>query len=540
MVAPPDRDDHLLEAPLDLDQFVQALSTAFSTLDDAVFVIGSSPRTIVACNEAAERMFGYTVEEMVGRDTRMLHVDEESFREFARRGDVELLSTGLFKCSYRMRRRDGTEFASLHTVSLLQRERGLSGGAVSIVRDASELDELARALRESQERFLHGQKLQVVGRIAATISHDSNNLLMTIYGNAGSLLDSPLDPQQRAWTEQILSAVDRAASLTRRIVSFVRIEPSGDGPIDLNATIRGFGDLLGRVLGESIDLVLHLEPGVGAVALGSVDVEQILLNLAVNARDAISGRGRFVVETESATLDESRASELDVPPGVYAILSMSDDGRGMDERTLEHIFEPFFTTREETGTGLGLAAVREIVARGKGSVRAYSEPGLGTTFRLVLPTCDALASTPLRAGATTRAGAGTILVVEDDDGVRSVISRLLERHGYRVLAASTGDEAMEVLARHGAWVRLVVSDLSLPFPGGGDVPERLRAESPDLPILLTSGHPSGNERAAALPRSAFLAKPFSEDALLEAVRELLHEPGETQRDPSLTPPDSAR
>lgn len=367
-------------------QVETGFSTALAAIDEAVIVIGSEPRTIIACNAAAERMFGYGASEMCGRDTRFLHVDDAGFREFGRRSEAELERHGEFRASFRMRRKDGSVFETLHTVVLLERERGVPGGAASIIRDASEVEGLKRRLQEAERRFLEGQKMEVAGRLAAALAHDLKNHLTVVAGNTEFLIGSGLNAEQRELAEEIRVSTQGAVAVSRRLMSFMRSEEPGDGgPIDLNRALRDAESMIRASAGRTTAVSIEPSEGPLHVALDDSGVEQILVNLAINASDAMPEGGTFTVRTEALDADDPRVTELGAEPRAYALLTVSDTGEGMSQEVRARLFEPFFTTKAEKGTGLGLVAVAERVRAAGGHIHVASEPGRGTVFRILLP-----------------------------------------------------------------------------------------------------------------------------------------------------------
>jgi len=371
---------------MDLSTVVAALSTAFSSIDEAVLVIGHEPRTILACNAAAERMFGWSSSEVAGQTTRVLHVDEAHFTDFATRGDPDLERSGVFRTRYPMRRRDGRVFEALVTVVLLHRERGIPGGAVSIICDASEIEDLRRRLTEVEGRFVRSQKLEVAGRLVAGLAHDLNNYLTVVAGNAEGLSDADLTPSQRTALEALDTAVRGAVALNQRIVSFVRREGTG-GSCELGEAVRSCERLLRTVVGSLVAFEPALADEELRVPLDLSAVEQVLLNLALNAKDAMPTGGELALRTRSVGDGDPVLRDFDAPgPGPHALLELVDTGEGMSEAVRSRIFEPFFTTRPAgSGSGLGLLAVRELVRSAGGRIRFDSTPGKGTRVRILLP-----------------------------------------------------------------------------------------------------------------------------------------------------------
>ncbi len=398
----------------------------------------------------------------------------------------------------------------------------------------SRIDERTWELSQLQDQLRQAQKMEAVGRLAGGIAHDFNNLLTAITGYGDLLMASlaPDDPR-RADVEQIRKATDRAATLTKQLLAFGRRQVLQPRVLDLNAVVADMEKMLRRLIGEDIELVTVPGPGLWRVKADPGQLEQVLMNLAVNARDAMPHGGRLIIETANVELDEAYARRhVAVRPGPYVLLAVSDTGCGMDAETLGHVFEPFFTTKEPgKGTGLGLATVYGIVKQSGGNIWVYSEPGRGTTFKIYLPRVDApLEAAGAAAAAASAAGpAGgreTLLLVEDDDGVRVLAREVLRRKGYRVLEARDGREALRRSETHDGPIALVVTDLVMPGLGGREVFARLAVRRPDLRVLYTSGYTDAAifRQSVFEPGTAFISKPFTPDALARRVREVLDAP----------------
>jgi len=363
------------------------------------------------------------------------------------------------------------------------------------------------------------------------VAHDFNNILTGIDGYAQIVL-SELDPDSSAGRDvaQIRALAERAAGLTRQLLAFSRRQTLEPVVVNLNDLVANLAKMLQRLLGETIELDLRPAPDQSPVRADPGQIEQVLMNLAINARDAMPGGGRLTIETRNVEVDEQAARrQVDAEPGPYVLIRVSDTGAGMDAETLSHAFEPFFTTKEVgRGTGLGLSMAYGIVREHGGWIRLESHPGEGTTFRIYLPRVEA-PSTPAAAPAPPRRearGTETILLVEDDPAVRTLGQRVLRRQGYRVLTACTPDEALRLAARAGPGpeaLRLVVTDVVLPGLKGPDLYARLAARRPGLRVIYMSGY---TDEVTVPPevrgrKSLFLQKPFPPRVLLEKVREVL-------------------
>jgi PAS domain S-box-containing protein len=399
---------------------------------------------------------------------------------------------------------------------------------ILVARDVTERkrDELARVKLEEQLR--HSQKMEAVGRLAGGVAHDFNNLLTAISGYAQLVLDK-LAPEHRARpdVEEIRDAAQRAATLTRQLLAFSRRQLLQPRILDLREVLADLQKMLRRIIGEDIRLTTRLGPEAARVHADRGQIEQVILNLAVNARDAMPRGGVLTLETARVVLDAAYArSHLGVRPGRFVLLAVSDSGCGMPEEVRRRAFEPFFTTKEEgKGTGLGLSTVYGIVQQSGGTIWVYSEEGHGTTFKVYLPLVEAElepAPPPAPAGVEAQ-GEGTILVVEDEPAVRRLAARILRDRGYQVFEAEDPEAARQIFAEHGAAIDGVVTDVVMPGSLGPALVAELRASRPDLPALYTSGYTEGAvfEREVLEPGAPFLQKPFMPDAFARAVAELL-------------------
>jgi two-component system cell cycle sensor histidine kinase/response regulator CckA len=380
-----------------------------------------------------------------------------------------------------------------------------------------------------QEALHRAQRLEVLGRLTGGVAHDINNLLGVITGQVEfaiqRLLPGDLVGGRLA---QVLPVVERAAGLTRQLLSFAR-EPVGrPRPVDINTLVGQLERILERAVGDEVKLEVRPGPGLGSVRADPTQLEQVLLNLAFNARDAMPTGGRLTVETHNVDLSDGDVRPVTIQPGRYVMLSVSDEGMGMDERTLARIFEPFFTTKTDgRGTGLGLATVQGIVKQSGGSIRVDSERGLGTTFRIYFPRIDAPGEAP-RADAhapDVPGGTETVLVAEDSEPVREVTCGLLEALGYRVLAAAHGVEALGLARDHAGPIHLLLSDVVMPKLGGPSLAEQFAELRPETRVLYMSGYGEDafvGGRGRTEP--ALLRKPFSQERLARAVRQALGGP----------------
>jgi CheY-like chemotaxis protein len=369
--------------------------------------------------------------------------------------------------------------------------------------------------------------MEAVGQLAGGIAHDFNNLLTAILGNTQLLLrDLPPGDTKRQDVEEIRKASERAASLTRQLLAYSRRQMLQPEILDLNVVVAEMDRMLRRLIGEHIALNTVLAPELGRVRADPNQIEQVIVNLAVNARDAMPDGGKLTIETANMELDESFAqAHLGAVPGHYAMVAVTDTGSGMDASVRAHLFEPFFTTKEVgKGTGLGLATVYGIVKQSDGYISVYSEPGRGSSFKVYLPRIQTPQSAATASGKDRLdRGTETILVVEDEAAVLALSRRALEMQGYVVLAAADPAAAIRVVERHGGMIHLLLTDVVMPGLSGRELADRLIARRPGLRVLYMSGYPGDAVvQHGALPvGSAFLQKPFSPDGLARKVRDVL-------------------
>jgi two-component system cell cycle sensor histidine kinase/response regulator CckA len=370
--------------------------------------------------------------------------------------------------------------------------------------------------------------MEAVGRLAAGIAHDFNNLLTAILGTTELMLeDLPSNGAEREGLLDIRSAAERAAVLTRQLLTFSRQQVVSPQLLRLNELVSDLGKLLRRLLGEDVAIRTTLAPDCGSVKADQGQLEQVIVNLAVNARDAMPNGGRLALETRNVDLDGDYPTErVTIPAGRYVMLAVTDSGTGMDVQTKTRIFEPFFTTKPVgKGTGLGLATVYGVVQQSGGYIWLYSELGHGTSFKIYLPRVDAVQPTPVGAErlAAARDGTETVLVAEDEDAVRHIIAKALEARGYRVLTARDGVEALALACRHAGQIDLLVTDVVMPDMNGRELSRQLTEARPTVKTLYLSGYTDDAmlHRGVLQEGVPFLQKPFSLDALACKVREVI-------------------
>ncbi|MBI4484326.1 MAG: PAS domain S-box protein, partial [Acidobacteria bacterium] len=496
-------------------------------------VIQTSPLAIIALdlegrvkswNPGAERIFGWSESEVIGLPTPT--IPENQRAEF--RAMLEEQRQGAPRTAWEMRclKKDG----SLVDVSLwtapLHDSKGAIMGSLGILADITERKQLEEQLRQSQ-------KIEAIGQLAGGVAHDFNNLLTVITGYADLLLARvpPEDPRRKS-LEEIRKAGERASALTRQLLAFGRKQILEPRVIDLNTIVVESDKLLRRLIGEHINVVTALDPRLGRVIADPGQIEQVILNLAVNARDAMPQGGKLTIETANVELDEAYArAHVSVRPGPHVMLAVSDTGCGMDKETLAQIFEPFFTTKEKgKGTGLGLATVYGIVKQSGGNIWVYTEPGQGAAFKVYLPRVEGEVelARPVTAGTRIPAGSETLLLAEDDELVRKLVRQTLEMYGYTVLEARQGAEALEICQRHEGPIHLIVTDVVMPEMSGRELAYRVSQLRPPMKVLYLSGY-TGNaivHHGVLEPSIPFLQKPFTPDALARKVREVLDAPQE--------------
>jgi PAS domain S-box-containing protein len=484
---------------------------------------------IQSVNPSVQKMFGYVPEELLGRNVKVLMPapwQEEHDGYLARylaTGEARIIGIGR---EVEGRRRDGSTFPLDLAVSEVR-----YGGEVfflGTLRDISERVRMEAEIRQSQ-------KMEAVGRLAGGVAHDFNTLLGTIRGYSEMLLGAlPAGEGLHRHVEQIHRAALRGAQLTRQLLLFSRRQEVQAQAVDLGKLLGDVEVMLDRLLGEDVELVREIEPRLGQGWGDPGELHQVLLNLVVNACDAMPSGGTLSLSLSGLDADQEIAVEGGrLPPARYVLLRVSDTGMGMDEEIRRRIFEPFFTTKEPgKGTGLGLSTVHAIVRRSKGGVAVESQAGQGSTFRVYLPRAEAAPEEPQRAARPGHVPAGrdsggngeTILLVEDDDMFRGLLRQVLEGQGYRVLAAENPAAALELAAAHGDAIQLLLSDMVMPGGNGADLAQKLASRHPRMKVALMSGYTDdalASRSADTTVADAFLEKPFATQDLLRLIRELL-------------------
>jgi two-component system cell cycle sensor histidine kinase/response regulator CckA len=466
-----------------------------------------------------QRVLGYSPEEL--RDTSSLEQVHPEDRELVKEAAREAIAAGTGRrIEYRMRHKEGGWRTLESTASTIMDGEGRVEKLVVVNRDIS-------MRRRLEEQLRQAQKMEAVGRLSGGIAHDFNNLLGIIIGY-GEILDEELDPAHPLHESvgEVLKAGRQAASLTSQLLAFSRQQVLAPKVLDLSAVVSEVEKMLARLIGEDIELITVSDPELGRVKTDQGQIEQVILNLAVNARDAMPHGGKLIIETSNVEIDEVFAQQSPYPLelGSYVCLAVRDTGVGMDAATQARIFEPFFTTKGK-GTGLGLSMVYGVVKQSGGYITVHSELGAGTTFKIYFPIVDApLERAHARASVPTSfQGTETVLLVEDETGLRSLTCALLERFGYKVLAAQNANEALEASRRYKGPIHLMLTDVVMPGINGRVLAQQLAQNRPETKVVYMSGYTGQTFSGHAIldPGSQFLAKPFTRDTLARRIREAL-------------------
>jgi two-component system cell cycle sensor histidine kinase/response regulator CckA len=507
---------------------LRKLSCAVEQSADSIFVTDGEG-LIEYVNPAFEALTGYSRAEVMGKNPSMLKSGEQPpalYRELwetIRGGDV-------FRKVLANRKKNGQLYYVDESISPIRASEGRITHYVSNGRDLTE-----RLRIEAQ--LLQAQKMDAIGRLAGGVAHDFNNLLTIITSYSELALDSVVPGSStQGRIQEILSAAHRAADLTRQLLAFSRRQPQALRVADLNPVVAGAVKTLQRLIGEDIDLVFVPGDGLGKVRLDPVQIEQILMNLGANSRDAMPQGGQCTIETSNAQLDQQYAGRKGalIPTGRYAVITVLDTGIGIPAEVLSHVFEPFYTTKAPgKGTGLGLSTVYGIVKQNHGFVWAYSEPGMGTTFKIYLPCVQEQVSnleTSDRAAEAVVRGTETVLLVEDEEALRRAAAEFLGLRGYRVLQAKDGVEALSVARNHGETIHIVVTDVVMPHMSGGELAGKLETLRSEIRILFVSGYAGQTvlDHKVVDVENNFLQKPFTLKQLAGKVRGILDHVGKPE------------
>jgi PAS domain S-box-containing protein len=510
------------------DQYAQQLAdrveiaeTKYQTLmqhaNDAIFIVDPAG-PVLEVNGQAEAMLGRPSTEIVGRLLMDL-VTQESHGDAVAHFQQLLIKGAAHAHDIHLRRSDGRQVCADFSASLVP-VRG-EPFVLAIARDVTDRNRLER-------QFQQAQKMEAIGQLAGGVAHDFNNLLTVILGYSEFLLETfPADDSRRQDVEEIRKAGQSAGSLTRQLLAFSRKQILEPVVLDLNAVLANSDRMVRRLIGEHIKIITRFDPGLGLVKADAGQIEQILVNLAVNARDAMPDGGTITIETGNVEFDEQYVrTHVGAATGAHIVVAVSDTGHGMSEQTQSHLFEPFFTTKEKgKGTGLGLATIYGIVKQSGGSIWVYSELERGTTFKVCFPRVEGVAA-PLvsaRSSVPSPTGKETILLAEDASGLLELAKKILERYGYTVLEAPNGIEALQICERHHGTIHLLLTDVVMPGMSGRDLADRVALLYPGMKVLYTSGYTDNAivQRGVLSAGTAFLQKPYAPEALARKVRDLL-------------------
>ena len=503
------------------------LVTAIEQSAEAV-VITNTTGGIEYVNPAFTRITGYGREEVLGQNPRILKSDKQD-PEFYQQLWATILNGQIWHGELINRRKDGSLYTEEMNIAPVRNQVGEITHFIATKQDVTEHKQL-------EQQLIQAQKMEAVGRLAGGVAHDFNNLLTIINGYAQLLIEpiSPQDPR-RGHLKEILMAGERAASLTRQLLAFSRRQVLEPRVLNLNSVLADVAKMLRRLIGEDVELVSTLKPDLGRVKVDPGQIEQVIMNLAVNARDAMPQGGKLFIETSNVEIDANYARRHSpMMPGKYVMVAVSDTGCGMDLETQAHAFEPFFTTKEKGhGTGLGLATVYGIVKQSGGFIWVYSAPGHGSTFKIYLPFIEEALPTaePAEAPAELAKGSETVLVVEDERGVRSLVCEALASHGYKVLEAAGAASALEISERYTEPIHLLLTDVVMPQTGGKELAKGFSTLHPETKVLYMSGYiDDAIVRHGILEvGTSFLQKPFQPKALLLKIREVLKMKSGTQQ-----------
>jgi PAS domain S-box-containing protein len=496
------------------------LAATLSSIGDAVIATDKEGR-ITFMNPIAEALTGWRQHE--ARNTKLAEVfrvlDESTRQPAMEPVTVALKESAPISLAGQMLlvSKDGAEIPIEDSAGPIRDAGGNLRGVILVFRDVT-------ARRHLEEQLRHSQKMDAVGRLAGGVAGDFNNLLTVVAGYS-ELLRAELPPASplHRFAEEIMYAGERAAALTRQLLAFSRGQAAQPKAVDLNSVIASMDSMLRRLLGENIELIVLPGSGLGRVKADPPLIEQIIMNLVANARDAMPNGGKLVLETANVDLlDPAASKKVNLPPGSYVMMAVSDTGIGMDAETRNRLFEPFFTTKEQgQGSGMGLSTVYGIVKQGGGHITVYSQVGCGTIFEVYLPRLTEPVPPPAVRMPKAPRGSETILVVDDENGVRKLVSAILQSNGYTIIEAGSGAAALAAYEKNAHKIDLVLSDIVMPQMNGYELARLIAARNPQLRFLYMSGYRDSPIGGEGRPAHALLHKPFTPDALLSKVREVL-------------------
>jgi two-component system, cell cycle sensor histidine kinase and response regulator CckA len=525
------------ERTAELERARESLQTTLASIGDAVIATNTEGR-IVFLNRVAQTLTGWTQDEALGRplDEVFVIVNEET------RGKVENPVTKVLQSGVSVGLANHTALVSREGRVLpiddcaapIRTASGAITGVVLVFRDMTERRKTEQERAQLEEQLRQAQKMEAIGRFAGGVAHDFNNLLTVINGHAAMTLeDLPANSPFRESIGEIATAGKRAGELTVGLLAFSRRQTLQLTVLDLNIVIRNIEKMLRRLLGEDVELVTNLAPGLWEVHADRGQLEQVIMNLAINARDAMPHGGTLTLETCNTGLNGT--NQLDLQPGDYILLTVTDTGHGMEEKIRARIFDPFFTTKEVgKGTGLGLSTVYGIVKQTGGSISVRSEVGRGTSFQIYLPrqqdSVRQAQSAAAPAQTARRADRETILLVEDEEGVRKLTTSMLQRSGFRILTARNGEEALALCRRESGAIQIVLTDMVMPQMSGPQLAATIKAQYPEMKFVFMSGfseHATVNQTVLD-PDAAFVSKPFTAAGLVAKLHEVLGSGGRTR------------
>lgn len=503
-----------------LQEEKEFMEKSLNAQTDTFIVFEPATGKAVRWNKAFSEISGYSDEEIASMKVPDSYYSKEDLNNAAAATE-KAFREGNARLEMSLITKDGRKILTEYSASTLEDKEGNPRYLIVIGRDITEQKQL-------EAQLIQSQKMEAIGQLAGGVAHDFNNLLTSIIGNATLVSmklekDSPL----QEYPEEIMRAGNSAASLTRQLLAFSRRQIFQPEVLNLNAVIPNIEKMLRRLIGEDIELKTILQPELGSVETDPGQIEQIIVNLAVNARDAMPTGGKLTIETVNVQMDEAYALEhIAAKPGSYVMMAISDTGTGMDEEIRSRVFEPFFTTKEEgQGTGLGLSTVYGIVKQSDGYIWVYSEPGKGTTFKIYLPRVDKKSkdTKKIKTSIKSLSGTETVLVVEDNRMVRELAIKILQKYGYKVLGAKDGEEAIEIGKQHESPIDLMLTDVVMPGMSGRRLAVEFESLRPKIKVLYMSGYADNTVvHHGILDRGmVFIQKPFTHEALVSKVRDLL-------------------
>ncbi len=506
----------------ELNKLSRAVEQSASTI-----IITDSQGYIEYANPRLAETSGYSLAEILKQHTRIFKsglTSPEMYQQL-----WETITAGKeWRGEFHNRKKNGELYWESTSISPIKNADGVITHFLAVKEDITERKQAEETRSKLEEQLRQAQKMESIGQLASGVAHDFNNLLTVIHGYA-DLIQHKIGPggPLAEDLEQIRRASERAATLTRQLLAFSRQQVLSPTILDLNDLVTDLHKMLGRLIGEDIRLTTILEPELWAITADPGQIEQVVMNLVVNARDAMPTGGKVTIETKNIHLDEGYAqTHFEVPIGPCVMLTVTDTGHGMDKQTLTRIFEPFFTTKEQgKGTGLGLATVYGIIKQSGGDITVYSEPGQGTTFSIYLPATEENSDTSLPAHqnqSLTRHRSETILLVEDNDLVRNIVHDVLQTEGYTILETDSGAEALLIARQEQGKIDLLLTDVVMPEMSGGELAEQLQALYPQIKVLFMSGYTDVVVRQKLLSAEIeFISKPFSPGSLAEKVHQVL-------------------